>query len=445
MHAPDPGDFGRRRRLVAAAAGALVVAAVVAGVALSGGGGSRSTAGTAATGPAGTGPARSAAAGTGPAPTRAAQTAAATAPVLPAGTPTPPMATPLPPPGPPGKPPPEAEQFGVNVNRLFNDRTYTPQQIDAQLRAVRATGSTVARSDALWEATEPTAPAGGVHRYDWSFDDAIAAALARNGLRWLPIIDYSAPWAQSVPGSDHSPPSSAAQYAAYAEAVGARYGPGGSFWGEHPTLQALPVDTFEIWNEPDDPNFWSPHVDPARYADLYMSARAAIDAADPGARVIIGGVSNPGGFLASMLASRPALRGHVDGVGIHPYAPSPRGVLAGLVSARTTMTAIGLGPVPIYVTEFGWPTQPPGALDRVPEHRRSGDILRTVTVLGHLNCEIAMAILYTWVTPARDPRNREDWFGIHSRSDSATPDTVALTAGLRAAAEPGPELGACAA
>jgi polysaccharide biosynthesis protein PslG len=444
MKAPDPRDFGRWRRLVAGAAGALVLAALIAGIALSSGGGWRSTDGTVATGPAGTGAGGTGAAGTGPAQTRAAETAPATAPALPAGTPTETTPTPRAPPGPPGKPPSAAEQFGVNVNRLFNDRTYSPQQIDAQLRAVRATGSTIARSDALWEATEPTAPVGGVHRYDWDFDDAIAAALARHGLKWLPIIDYSAPWAQSVPGVDHSPPSSAAQYAAYAEAVAARYGAGGSFWREHPTLQALPVDTYEIWNEPDDPNFWSPRVDPARYADLYMSARAAIDAADPSARVIIGGVSNLGGFLASMLASRPALLGHVDGVGIHPYAPSPDGVLSVLVSARRTMTAIGLGPVPIYVTEFGWPTRPPGGLDRVPEHRRPGDIRRTVTVLGHLNCGIATAILYTWVTPERNPRNREDWFGIHSRSGSGTPDSAAFAAGLRAAAAPGPELGACA-
>jgi hypothetical protein len=354
------------------------------------------------------------------------------------------MATPLPPPGPPGKPPPEAEQFGVNVNRLFNDRTYIPQQIDAQLRAVRATGSTVARSDALWEATEPTAPAGGVHRYDWSFDDAIAAALARNGLRWLPIIDYSAPWAQSVPGVDHSPPSSTSDYAAYAGALAARYGAGGSFWRQHPNLASDPVDTYEIWNEPDDPNFWSPRVDPARYADLYVTAREAIAAADPGARVIIGGVSDARGFLSAMFAMRPGLRGHVDGVGIHLYGHSSGAVLSVLAGARGALVALALGSVPIYVTEFGWPTRPPGGLDQVPASRRPGDIRRTTAALGHLDCGVAMAVLYTWVTPQRNPDNREDWFGIHSPTGGSTPDTRAFTAGLRAAVAPRRAVRGCA-
>ena len=83
--------------------------------------------------------------------------------------------------------------FGVNVNRLFNDRTYTPAQIDAQLAALQATGATIARSDALWEASEPDAPQNGGHQYDWAFDDRVACSLADHGLPWLPIIDYSAP------------------------------------------------------------------------------------------------------------------------------------------------------------------------------------------------------------------------------------------------------------
>ena len=121
----------------------------------------------------------------------------------------------------PALPAPAGQVFGINVNRLFNDLTYTQAQIDAQLAAVRATGATVARSDALWEAAEPHAPVDGRHRYDWSFDDQIAGSLAAHGLTWLPIIDYTAPWAQSVSGQDHSPPRSDADYAAYAAAFAA--------------------------------------------------------------------------------------------------------------------------------------------------------------------------------------------------------------------------------
>src|SRR5262249_35666602 len=153
-----------------------------------------------------------------------------------------------------------------------------------------------------------------------------------------------------VPGSDHSPPGSAADFAAYAAAFAARYGSGGSFWSAHPDLTAKPVDTFEIWNEPDSRNFWAPVPDPARYADLYTQARNAILAADADARVIIGGLAYPEVFLPALLSAAPGLRGHVDGVGIHPYASNPLGVLATVGHARATMEALGLGSVPLYVT-----------------------------------------------------------------------------------------------
>ena len=125
---------------------------------------------------------------------------------------------------------PTAEQLGASVNRLFNSPGHTAAQIDAQLTALEQTGATIARSDALWEAAEPSPPTGSTHHYDWSFADRIAGALAAHGLRWLPIVDYSAPWAQSIPGQDHSAPSSVAAYGGYAAALAQRYGSGGTFW-----------------------------------------------------------------------------------------------------------------------------------------------------------------------------------------------------------------------
>ena len=139
--------------------------------------------------------------------------------------------------GPAALPIPSSPAFGANVNRLFNDGTYTPAQILSQLAALRRTGATIARSDALWEASEPEP---GI--YDWTFDDRIAGALAANGLRWLPIVDYSPLWASSVPGSDHAPPRSAQQFAAFARALAARYGPDGAFWRGGSVSPAVPVE-----------------------------------------------------------------------------------------------------------------------------------------------------------------------------------------------------------
>jgi hypothetical protein len=360
-------------------------------------------------------------------------------PATPPTTPAPPT-TPVPRPAPP---PPTSEQFGASVNRLFNAVGYTAAQIDSQLAALQQTGATLARSDALWEAAEPAPPAAGAHRYDWSFADRIAGALAAHGLRWLPIIDYSAPWAQSIPGQDHSPPTSRAAYAAYAAAFAQRYGTGGAFWRSHPDLDPEPIDTYEIWNEPDNPAFWLPRPDPGAYADLYARARAAIAAVQPGARVIVGGLTHPRAFLTAMLAADPALRGQIDGVAIHPYGRTPERILHSVRGARLELDALRLATVPLYVTELGWTTRPPGALDYLPERLRPGYIERAIAALGHVDCGVAATILYTWVTPERVPADPQDWFGIHPPDGGSSPDTDAFAAGIRAATAPAPSVPLC--
>jgi hypothetical protein len=159
--------------------------------------------------------------------------------------------------------------------------------------------------------------------------------------------------------------------------------------------------------------------------------------------VIVGGLSNPGAFLPALLAAAADLRGHIDGVAIHPYAPTSGGVISTVARARTTLSSLGLASVPLYVTEFGWPTLPPHSQDWVPERRRPRYIQRTIAALGHVNCGLAMTILYTWVTPEHDPADREDWFGISSPTGGDTPGVQALTAGLRVALASGPRVQAC--
>jgi hypothetical protein len=331
-----------------------------------------------------------------------------------------------------------AVQYGANVNWLFDDPSYTDAEIGAQLSALRATGATLARSDALWEASEPAAPTTGVHHYDWDFDDRVASMLAQHGLRWLPIVDYSAPWADSVPGVDHSPPSSVAAYAAYAGALAARYGPGGAFWRAHPRLGELPVQLYEIWNEPDNPEFWAPQPSPAAYSRLYAAARASILAAEPSARALVGGLTLPASFLSAMLAALPALRGQIDGVAIHPYGVNPDGVIAAIRRARGALDALGLGSVPLYVTEFGWTTQPAGALYWAPSSVRPGYIETTLRALGRSGCGIAAVTLYTWATPEQEPRNSQQWYGISPPGADGSADVSAFVRGLAAARRESP-------
>ncbi|MGB0096693.1 MAG: hypothetical protein WBP81_29665, partial [Solirubrobacteraceae bacterium] len=312
--------------------------------------------------------------------------------------------------------------------------------LPAHRRCARASPADIGRGS-LRRQRQP--PVQRPHLYDWAFDDQIAGALAACGLRWLPILDYSAPWAQSTPGQDHSPPRNPNDFAAYANAFAARYGAGGAFWSTHPGLTPQPISTYEIWNEPDNREFWLPTPDAAQYADLYLRARTAITAVDPKGRVIVGGLSHPEAFLPGMLRARPGLRGHLDGVAIHPYGGNPGVVLARVRTARRVLTSLGLDIVPLYVTELGWTTDPPGSLSFVPERLRPAYIQTTVADLGHTNCAIAAVLLYTWVTPERDPQDHEDWFGISSPGGGTSADVAAFAGAVLKATAHAPPINLC--
>jgi hypothetical protein len=106
--------------------------------------------------------------------------------------------------------------------------------------------------------------------------------------------------------------------------------------------------------------------------------------------------------------------------------------------------ALSLGSVPLYVTEFGWTTQPVGALNWLPERLRPEYISTTLAELGHTDCAVAAALLYTWVTPERNPNDPEDWFGVSPPAGGRSADIEVFAAGLRAAKQPGPLIRLCA-
>jgi hypothetical protein len=159
--------------------------------------------------------------------------------------------------------------------------------------------------------------------------------------------------------------------------------------------------------------------------------------------VIVGGLTNPSAFLPAMLSARPDLAGHIDGVAIHPYGANPSVVLARVRFARRALSSLGLSTVPLYVSEFGWTTSPAGALSWAPEAVRPRYVSSTLAALGHSDCAVAATLLYTWVTPERDPANHEDWFGVHPPAGGTSPDNEAFAAGVREAARPGATVRVC--
>ncbi len=304
------------------------------------------------------------------------------------------------------------EFYGVNAQLLFA----TPRDGWApHLRAMAKAGLKAVRSDAPWEGAEPNAPEHGRHTYVWSGFDRQVEALARHGLRWYPILDYSTNWSGEAPGDLFTPPARVGDYTAYATAFARRYGRGGAFWREHQDVPSRPVVAYEIWNEPNSRVFWHPQGRaPERYAELYAATRDVLHAVDPDARVVAGGLASAGSgttapseFLRRMYRHLPKVDGRVDAVGLHPYAPELAGVYDGIRDFRHTLESLGAGGVPIDLTEIGWTTV------HTPERRRAAMLAELARDLPRSNCGIARLMPHTWIGDERDRDNPEHWFGIY--------------------------------
>src|ERR1700748_252868 len=96
------------------------------------------------------------------------------------------------------------------------------------------------------------------------------------------------------------PAADATAMAAFVTSFAQRYGRGGSFWAQHPELPYLPVESYEIGNEPDitptqPADQTSLHyANPADYAQVYETARTALHHVDPTARAVVGGMLDSG-------------------------------------------------------------------------------------------------------------------------------------------------------
>src|SRR5258708_9982207 len=180
--------------------------------------------------------------------------------------------------------------FGVNTQNVF---AMGPNAWGPYLDGIAAGGMNVVRDDIAWANVEPAPPSPmtGKHTYAWAAYDAWVQALAARGLRWQPIIDYSAWWESEEPGNAVAPPIDKGTYGGYAGAVAARYGRGGAFWTANPTVPYTPITTFEIWNEENYPAFWGAlPCDPAKYDGMFLAASHAIRAVDSAANVVVGGL-----------------------------------------------------------------------------------------------------------------------------------------------------------
>lgn len=337
----------------------------------------------------------------------------------------------------PPHPPPRSPFVGVVSEDTYDgDATYRRRTFERQAEA----GVGLVRQPFRWDLVE-TSPG----RSDFAAIDAYVAAAARARMRILPILFGTPPFRSSAPRAGRRaggayPPERPADFARYAEAAARRYGPGGSFWTQHPDVPRIPITAWQIWNEPNLPVFWASGPDPMAYTRLLLPAAEAIRRVDPRAEIVSAGLSQS---RHGIPFERFARAMYADGAGqaldtlaVHPYASTASGTLAGVRLARRVLQDLGQRER-IRVTEFGWASAGPSSRFTVGERGQATQIAAALSALAANRSRLGIAgvVYYDW----RDkPPSAEqsDFFGLHTgllRADgSAKPALAAFQRAVRA-------------
>jgi hypothetical protein len=227
--------------------------------------------------------------------------------------------------------------------------------------------------------------------YDWSDADETIGNLASHGIEPIPVLFGTPYWATDgallQPIADLQipiltpftsgtayPPNDTARgsqgWAAFVQAAARRYGPGGSYWqgpyrAEHPKAAPLPIRIWQLWNEPNISYYFWPVPSAAKYGDLVRISHDALTAVDPKAKVALAGLPCRAAYTCARflddLYAQPGLRRDFDLVAVHPYGPSVHFMLHEIRPVRDVMDENGDRHTQIWVSEFGWGSDPPGS------------------------------------------------------------------------------------
>jgi len=290
----------------------------------------------------------------------------------------------------------------------------------SQVAAMKAIGITSLRFDADWASVQHAGP----RMFDWAQLDQAVNSARTAGLSVDLTITGCPTWAasESTRGDPSPTPASPALYARWAADVAARYSPMG-------------VNTFEIWNEPNNALFWSPKANPPAYTADLVAAYSAIKAVDPSALVISGGLApeptdgtnmSAIDFLKAMYAN--GAKGSFDALGYHPYSfPAlprtyePWSAWSQMArthpSIRSVMASNGDSGKPIWITEFGAPTGGPRGVGAAAQAAALSQAIADTKATSW----IGALYMYTWQDKNTDPGAHQEWFGLLTAGGSRKP------------------------
>lgn len=257
-------------------------------------------------------------------------------------------------------------RFGV-VEPLGWEGLYPRERMERALDMMAETGIRWVRLNWTWKDMQPQEGS-----FDYSQYDMIVTVATERGVEALPILFAVPAWASTAPPEliaergnlspvDRYRPRDMNTWLTYVRNVVERYdGDGVEDAPGSPRLRY-----WEVWNEPNIALFWPPEPNVNEYVALLIATHDTILAADPTAKVVLGGMAgtgvNPGdgGFLQDIYDAGAA--SYFDVVSIHPYSHPMFGAAplqAVVESVRTVMNSNGDESTPLWLTEVGWSDAP---------------------------------------------------------------------------------------
>ena len=228
-------------------------------------------------------------------------------------------------------------------------------------------GFTRVRIDFPWSYIEGT---DGVN--DFALFDAIIEEAQKQGIELTPILCYNHPSYSDVQTDKDgiNTETELAGFINYVTAVANRY----------PS-----IDSYEIWNEPNHPNFWSDPVNAEDYSDLVLAVSDVLYEINPDCTIYAGALDvsrDPEEFAETMFNK--GLYNAFDKFSYHPYFRTSVEKFEEKINTYKNILISNGGFKELAATEFGFNVSDS---DSTPETTRASEVVKAMVVANAKNTE----------------------------------------------------------
>jgi hypothetical protein len=277
----------------------------------------------------------------------------------------------------------------------YPEETRSLAEVQRDFGVLKAAGLDVLRVSIGWDGVEPERD-----HYDFAFWDAFVAAATESGVRLIPYVAYTPRWdSDGTPEAFwKTPPRDPGEFAELMGLLAARY--------------RGRIGSWEIWNEPDNRDYWLGTA--ADYATLLAAGSAAVRRANPRAEVVSGGLAGHVAFLRELFDEHDAAA-RVDVVNLHAYYetwnPSPLEELPRYLDDVSAIVARHGGHQAIWLAEVGYSNwRAPGGPAAAPyEHTLEYQAVMLVRTLALALARPSVSLL-AWYE-LKDPRTSAPMIG----------------------------------